>query len=253
MKKDYIINGYRMKLTRDYGETWIDVSISEEELENTLDFYKMGMEVPSESYYISDNIGGTIAFIYGEKPKILLSKDDGLNWDKIEIELEDFKPVTRRAIGFTSEMEGYIALGTDWSMGSGEAKALYLTNDGGITWELNDLPLSGSRNTLTAIRFSDINNGILSLDDGAEVNKPVLFATTSRGETWDEIQLPWNEIPLEVKYLTQVDSLVYEDGIYTLTLGQGIGENKKVVFYSDNILSGWKFKEYYKGIIHHVG
>ncbi|WP_040191229.1 WD40/YVTN/BNR-like repeat-containing protein [Clostridium culturomicium] len=253
MKKDYIINGYKMKVTRDYGETWIDIPISEEDLESTLYFYKMGIEIPSESYYISDNVGGTIALIYGEDPKILLSKDDGLNWETIELELEEFKSITRRVIGFTSEMEGYMALGTDWSMGSGESKVLYLTNDGGSTWDSNNLPLSGSSNTLTGIQFSDINNAILSLEDRSDVNKPVLFATKNRGESWDEIQLPWNEMPSEVQYLTQVDSLVYEDGTYKLTLGQGIGQNNKVVFYSDNILSGWKFKEYYKDVIHYIG
>lgn len=253
MKKDYIINGYKMKVTRDYGENWIDIPITEEDLENTLDFYKMGIEIPSESYYISDDIGGTIALIYGEKPKILLSKDDGQNWEIIELEIEYFKPLTRRTIGFTSEMEGYMALGTDWSMGTGESKILYLTNDGGRTWAPNRLPLADSSNTLTGIQFSDINNGILSLDGGSGINEPVVFATTNRGESWSEVKIPLDEIPEEVQYLTQIDSLVYEDGIYKLTLGQGLGQNMKVVFYSDNILSGWSYKEHYKAVVHYIG
>lgn len=253
MKKDYYINGYKIKLTRDYGETWIELPISEEDLANTLEFYRLGIEIPQDSYYISDNPGGTIGFLYGKNPTLLLSKNDGVSWNTIDLNIDLGKPITRRTINFISETDGCIALGTDWSMGSGEGKSLYFTNDGGETWEQKKLPLQGTSSTLTGVRFADRNIGILSLDGGSNATEPILFLTTDRGEAWEEINLPWSETPEDIQYLTKVDSLTYVDGIYKLILGQDSSGNEKAVFKSKTLEGDWKFEESYESVGHYTG
>ncbi len=153
MKKDYYINGPNVKVSRDYGENWIEIPLSEEDINETLDFYRMGIEIPEDSFYISDDIGGIIAFIYDKDPKILFSQDDGANWRNIDFTLDLEKPITRRCIGFINNSEGYMAFGTDWSMGTGEGKVLYVTSDGGATWTKQDMPLQNTSNTLTGLKF----------------------------------------------------------------------------------------------------
>lgn len=253
MQKDYYINGPNVKVTRDYGETWIDIPLSEEEVNDTLDFYRMGVEIPENSFYISNNIGGNIAFIYGKEPKVLFSQDDGANWSNIDFTIDLEKPITRRCIGFINDNDGYMALGTDWSMGSGEGKVLCVTSDGGVTWSKEDMPLQNTSNTLTGLKFSDIEKGIVSLDGGSESNNPILYATIDRGETWQEIKIPWDTMSDDVQYLSKIDSVVFEDGVYKLVLGQGEGSRKKALFQSNDIYNGWEFIKSFDNVIHYNG
>lgn len=253
MKKDYYINGYKIRITRDYGETWIDIPISEEDLSSTLEFYRLGIEIPPDSYYISDNPGGIIALLYGESPTLLLSKNDGNNWNNIKLDINLEKPITRRIIGFTDEINGYLALGTDWSMGSGEAKILCLTDDGGLTWNQKELPLSNTSSTLTGITFLDNTIGVLSLDAGMDEKFPKLFISNNKGDSWNELNLPLDKITEDVSYLSKVDSLTYENGMYKLVLGQDLNNNKKVVFESKDLSNDWIFKESYEAVIHYPG
>ncbi len=91
------------------------------------------------------------------------------------------------------------------------------------------------------MKFADIEKGIVSLDGGSESNNPILYATIDRGETWQEINIPWDTITDDVQYLSKIDSVVFEEGVYKLTLGQGEGSNKKALFESNDIYNGWKF------------
>lgn len=253
MKKDYYINGPNVKVSRDYGENWIEIPLSEEDINETLDFYRMGIEIPEDSFYISDDIGGIIAFIYGKDPKILFSQDDGANWRNIDFTLDLEKPITRRCIGFINNSEGYMAFGTDWSMGTGEGKVLYVTSDGGANWTKKDMPLQNTSNTLTGLKFADIEKGIVSLDGGSESNNPILYATIDRGETWQEINIPWDTMTDDVQYLSKIDSVVFEEGVYKLTLGQGEGSNKKALFESNDIYNSWRFIKSFDAVIHYNG
>ena len=37
------------------------------------------------------------------------------------------KSITHRIVGFNNQNFGYVALGTDWTMGTGESKKAYIT------------------------------------------------------------------------------------------------------------------------------
>jgi len=131
METDYYINRGTLKFTRDYGKTWITTDIKKEELEETLNFYR-DISLKPDSWFLSTNESLPIAYFYGEKPVLKISNNNGKTWYSATLpNIQEFdKYVTRRAVGFTSENFGYVALGTDWSMGSGEMKKIYFTNNG---------------------------------------------------------------------------------------------------------------------------
>ncbi len=54
-------------------------------------------------------------------------------------------------------------------------------------------------------------------------------------------------------FLSKIDSVVFEEGVYKLTLGQGEGSNKKALFESNDIYNGWKFIKSFDAVIHYNG
>ena len=74
----------------------------------------------------------------------------------------------------------------------------------------------------------------------------VTYYTEDGGKNFKTLELPWEDIPEEVQYLSRVDSLTYEDGQYVLIMGQGLSGNQKVKFTSQSVESGWQFEE--KGV-----
>lgn len=253
MDYDYYINGNKIKFTRDKGKTWIDVDISEENMKETLGFYRKGVEIPKGSYYISEDERKPIAFFYGEKPTIRISKDNGKTWNSIYFDVDLGKDITRRIISFIDENNGYAALGTEWSMGTGESKRCYFTTDGGKTWNEKNLPMNSTNRKLTGMSFCDMKQGVLSLEGESESKFPLLFFTGDGADSWTEINFPWNTLDKSVSYISDIDSLTFKDGVYTLTLGQGSSGEMKAVFESNSLNDGWKFVKSYKGIIHTVG
>lgn len=79
------------------------------------------------------------------------------------------------------------------------------------------------------------------------------YYTEDGGKNFETLELPWEDIPEEVQYLSRVDSLTYEDGQYVLIMGQGLSGNQKVKFTSQSVESGWQFEENYIGTVHTVG
>jgi len=257
MKCDYRLTKQGLKVTRDYGETWIDVDISAEDLEY---FYRNNSTIPEGSYYVSEDPGGIIAIMYGGKPLLRISHDDGATWKTIDFAvpgnsgIEDYgKAMIYRVIGFTSETDAYVALGSDWTPGSGETKVAFFTDDGWKSWTKKSLPLSGTSRTLSGMCFSDSKNGILSLENSNEFMVPVLFYTNDGGDTWNALEFSENLIPIRGLWFSKVDSLVFENGTYTMIVGQGPDTSMKMKFQSDRLDGNWSFVENYQAVVHTVG
>ena len=50
---------------------------------------------------------------------------------------------------------------------------------------------------------------------------PHVYMTADGGENFTEIEFPWETLGSDVIFINKVDSLVYENGRYTLIMGQG--------------------------------
>ena len=143
METDYFIStNNQLLFTRDYGNSWIKTDLSTDKVKETLSFYR-DISLQNGSWFISKNELIPIAYFYGEKPKLKLSNDNGETWNEYIFDIVDkdeYINITTRVVGFINQNFGYVALGTDWTMGSGEIKKAYETIDGGKNWKSITLP-----------------------------------------------------------------------------------------------------------------
>lgn len=255
MQCDYSINNGRLLFTRDWGETWLPAQLTEPELEETLAFTRTRLTLPEGSWYVSPVAGGPIAFFLGNAPTLRLTIDNGATWRSTTFAFADgLFPATRRFTGFCNGNDGYVGLGSDWSMGAGEHKTLYLTRDGGLTWQERTLPCTGTSQTLTGLAFADAEQGVVSLDPSSdEALLPLLWYTQDGGASWSELTIPWTPLDDDLDGLTKVDTLERVDGMYQLVLGQGANGAEKVRFTSSALDSTWIFLERWTAVQHSDG
>lgn len=254
METDYYINQGKLKFTRDYGKTWLETDITSEDLNATLSFYRSNALQPN-SWFLSTNELVPIAYFYGEEPVLKLSKDKAKTWREVRFlqEEEVYKTYTRRVVGFISENFGYVALGTEWSMGSGEEKKIFFTYDGGENWIEIEAPRNGTSATLIDLSMYDKEKGIIMLDNCQDVNMPEIHVTVNGGKNWNKIEFSYFNLSDEIRYLTDVDSITYENGEYYIKLGQGGTGTLKAIFKTRELQSPWQFVSTKKENIHTVG
>ena len=250
MKTDYWFSGGELMLTDDYGETWITSGLTGEQIEETAEVYRQSDYLPENSIYADGS--GMFVLFYGKTPTLRVTADGGENWTDTVFDLEFPRTCTARVIGFLDRENGYAGLGTDWSMGTGGAAYVCRTHDGGLTWDSTAVDI-GSARILSGLAFADQTTGILTAEDLYEENRwPCVFLTTDGGASFTEITLPWDTLPEEIQFLNRVDSLVLENGTYTLTLGQGDYGSFKVEFTSGDA-AAWTYAGNYTGTVHTRG
>lgn len=256
MECDYYINNGTLKLTRDYGQSWIETDITAEELQETLTFHRSSFSLPPESLFLTTNETLPIAYFYGSNPKLKILQPGADTWTTVTEfpTTEDYmREITHRVVGFVTPDFGYAALGTDWSMGAGESKAAYITTDGGRTWTEQALPEVCTSKTLLDLYMATETVGVLSLSEGVDGYLPVIYVTDNAMQDWIGISLPYETLPAEVQYLSRIERLEIADGQYTLVLGQGDSGTLKAVFVSDSLAEGWTFQTTYRSTVHTVG
>lgn len=254
METDYYINNGKLQFTRDYGKSWINTDITKEQLQDTLKFYG-DISLRTNSWYLSTNELIPIAYFYGDEPTLKISNDNGKTWYEynfITSEETFNKPITKRIVGFTSQNFGYVALGTDWTMGSGEIKKLYFTYDGGKTWDEVNIPLNGTSHILYDFCMYDENVGVLLLRDSMDSNFPIIYSTISGGKAWSEVKYRNSNLPDEIDYINEVDSITKEGENYFIKLGQGSSGTLKASFRTGDMI-GWLFIKTTYENIHTVG
>ena len=158
---------------------------------------------------------------------------------------------TYRIVGFSNEKFGYAALGTDWSMGSGEYKKIYFTYDSGYTWKEIEVPFTNSSSTLIDMCMYDENNGIMILSNNEDINFPIIYATVDGGLNFNKVD--YSQLPNSVTYFVDVDNIKYEDGSYKIMLGQQDLGTLKIIFKTDKLNNKWIFDSTTNMNIHTVG
>lgn len=254
METDYYINAKsELLFTRDYGKSWIKADSTPSQIKDTLSFYR-DISLKNGSWFISKNDLIPIAYFYGENPKLKISNDNGKSWYEREFKLfdDDFsKSITKRIVGFTNQNFGYVALGTDWSMGSGEQKKAFITKNGGIDWKPIDLPENCSSKTLIDYIMYDSKIAILFLNNNKQNEFPLMYITKNGGSNWKKVDY-LNSVKNNISYLSNIDNIQKENGSYVLTLSQGDSSTSKIKIESSN-LEKWDFNSKFTSNIHTVG
>lgn len=254
MQTDYYINGKNQLLfTRDYGNNWIETDLSSEELTETLNFYR-DISLKNSSWFISTNELIPIAYFYGEQPKLKISTDNGTTWDEKTFDIVNnnmYKDITHRIVGFNDQNFGYVALGSDWTMGSGEIKKAYITTNSGKSWESIDLPENSTSKILMDFIMYDKNNGIVLLNNNQEIEFPYMYITNDSGKSWKEVNYAL-KIPKEVTYISNIDKIEKKDNQYIITLSQGDLATTKVNLKSSDLIN-WTYDSTFTSNIHTVG
>lgn len=255
METDYYISDNSLKFTRDYGKTWIETDITKEQLNETLEYYKSNSLTPN-SWFISTNNLIPIAYFYGKDATLKISNDNGATWKDLKLpNQEEFcRDITKRVVGFTSQNFGYVALGTDYSMGSGEMKKIYFTYDGASTWNEVNLPVENySSKTLIDLYMYDKDKGVIILNNSQDVNMPNIYATANGGESWKKVDFTYFNLPDKITYIRDIDKITFENGEYYIQLGQGDTGTLKIIFRTRDLLSNWEFVHTKQENIHTLG
>lgn len=257
METDYYIDVYdRLRFTRDYGKNWIYTDLTEKEVTDTLDFYN-SLSLLDNSWFISTDKYLPIAFFYGIDAKLKISYDDGNSWESIKVaDGKDFgkMKITKRVVGVTSKNVIYAALGTDYSSSFGEYKKMYISTDYGKTFVKKELPEEGTPSMLIDLCMYDEKNGVLILENSEDINMPLIYATKDGGASFQQIKFSYFNLPDEIKYLVDVDSITKDvDDYYIITLGQASLGSLKVEFKTRDLQGMWSYSKMYRKTIHLVG
>ena len=171
---------------------------------------------------------------------IYCTNDRGQTWNSHQLFHDrDVRAVSDKLLGFTDDSFGYAAISTEYSPGAGIAVELYTTDDGGTTWQQKTIPTPqvGRGRAINGLAFGDAQNGIASLESGTENNWPYLFATTDAGNSWQEIEVPWEDT--DAAWLRCIESLWYSDGRWYMQLTQNPQGRKVCTFSAEQLTGPW--------------
>lgn len=146
--------------------------------------------VDDDLYYVDQMANGS--WIIGGDGDIYISDDFGVSWTVINV-------------GSNFEIrQGWIGNNGKIFL-IGEKGQVAQSEDDGLTWHIDTLPLSNSNHDLTAIHFFNDTIGVIGAENDA------VFKTLDGGATWTDISLPTNsthDIVL-LKMLSPEELLVY--------------------------------------------
>jgi len=163
----WILQGERLLITGDGGNTWQDVTPTSIGKEHLLGAKMLNL---LQGWAVRQPATG-------EALVILRTQDGGASWQATSLQLEpsawDGTPVASASLDFINADIGWLALrlqsGSSFSLGR-----LFATQDSGQTWEEVSLPVGG------AVHFTDALHGWVAGGPGGEQ----LFQTEDGGHTW---------------------------------------------------------------------
>lgn len=239
----YTLQKSELNITYNAGNGWIKVPIDTESLFQG-EYQGNKTELIEDSYILTEDMA---AFLYAEETHqdyvqgILLkySRDQGDTWQDSVI-TESFAPMRFRKVDFLNNCFGYVILSGDRTM-SQEYSIVYLTQDGGETWEkTTELPTT----SLIAFgSFVDEQTGYLSYGTINPV-EPDVYVTQYGGVIWTQAQF---EIPEKYERIfVQAEEPIKEGNYLSVLVNQGpkgdyAGGKIKGKFVSEDNGLTWKF------------
>lgn len=223
----YVIRDSALYVTYDGGGSYVVVPVA---LDNLLTVDNDGtLELKPGCAIISTT---KTAILYGGKninedkiPVTMIYTDDmGKNWTTCE--LEQIYTADYLYVDFFDEKNGVAVVGYDRSE-QHESGKIYVTDDGGITWDV--IGTGPATNIIKGVKFIDEKIGFFCYDyvDGMDSN---LYITKDGGKTFSKMvfeakeldstptneKLTWNEV-----YKEAMVPIYDKDGVITVYLTQG--------------------------------
>ncbi|RTR34021.1 oxidoreductase [Robertmurraya yapensis] len=232
----YSLQNEELNITYNKGEDWVRVPIEKDSL-FVGEYNGSKDELIPGSYIFSD---ARVGFIYGTDSILFkFSRDHGVTWQEGVIS-KNFPYVRYRKVDFLNDQFGYAVLTGDRTM-SQEFSAVFLTHDGGITWDETTTP--PSTRIIADGGFIDENTGFMSYGT-INPDKPDLYVTQDGGQTWHASVI---EIPEQYDLIfVQAELPIREEDHLSLLINQGSngdyagGKVKGKFISKDNGLT-WSF------------
>lgn len=166
--------------------------------------------------------------------------DEAAGGYKHSVVTEDYSSVRRLFISFPeNETAGYLLLTSDRTVWQ-EATSLFVTMDGGKTWE-ECVPEAGGElmihSLTTDMSFLTEKTGFITIRDS---EKPDVIRTEDGGHTWEKVS--FDEIP---EYYSMAYAPFMENGKLTMDVGmEGYSEDGglKARYVSEDFGANWEFQ-----------
>jgi hypothetical protein len=156
--RGWVVSDGHLYWTPDRGKSWQDITPAPVEM----------------AYFLPSGSAWAISVTGFEDTTIYISNDAGLNWKSqaLNITPGDWWPIQMQ---FTSATSGWLVLQRISSQAL-EAASLLKTSDGGLTWQIYELPATGK------ITFTTPTEGWLVSSEREQV-----FHTQDGGHTWQSV------------------------------------------------------------------
>ena len=145
---------------------------------------------------------------------VAISRDGGATWKE---QVVGDSTVYESFITFSSEKNGYLAADIEYAVASQSNSCIYVTHDGGETWER-----ATSINTVCTLSLSDVlfisrNVGFVSTRSLA-LGVPIFCRTTDGGMSWEKITLQTEELENNKASYGHICKAEYKNGIVEFTV-----------------------------------
>ncbi|WP_082232869.1 WD40/YVTN/BNR-like repeat-containing protein [Halobacillus massiliensis] len=181
----YSLEKDKLHLTYDNGDSWTEVPIEKDQLFQGE--YNGSQEELMEGSYVLTKDRASFLYAAGETAVLLTSLDKGETWEETVV-ANQISGLRFRKIDFIEDSFGYAVLSGGRTMSS-ELSTIYLTKDGGETWQ--ETESSGVQRLLYDGGFVDKNLGFLSYGT-LNPEEPTLYYTDDGGVSWhtSHVEIP---------------------------------------------------------------
>lgn len=240
---DYALQNDELHITFDKGENWTQVPVEKDTL-FAGDYNGSEQELIADSYMLTEDWAAFLSVsgdVQNEELVITYSSDQGETWQDSVV--TDVYPSFRfRKVVFLNEDVGYVIASGDRTM-SQEGSSVFLTDDGGESWEETNSP--ETTRMVADGGFVDEDTGFLSYGT-INPEAPDLYVTQDAGDSWEQADVQVPEKYEEIFVNAEVP--LKKDDHLTILLNQGPngdyqGGNVKGKFISEDNGKTWELSE----------
>lgn len=184
--------------TSDTGQTWIE----------TLSIQPVNVSIETSSYFNALNFPNqNTGYAVGSFEKLFKTEDGGFNWQELSSNSSTAPYIWYTDVYFLNELNGYVS-GFEVSniiQNFGLQAFVLQTNDGGLTWQRNDIEMLHCRKSV--IDFKNNNTGFIFFTETQLSEK--IFVTNDGAQTWTDITPEDVNAIYSVKWMDTAIGLIY--------------------------------------------